>query len=88
MYPYSMCCVTKYSFTLSPRMMFLLLKSKRAKDSYESQRVLLKKIKGVISSRAAKFSGYRQQVSSQLPVFHNCTPSSMVKYIFTYTNRI
>ena len=61
--------------TLS-RMMFLLLKSKRAKDSYESQRVLLKKIKGVISSRAAKFSGYRQQVSSQLPAFHNCTPCS------------
>ena len=62
MYPYNICCVTMYSFTLSCRMMFLLLKSKRAKDSYESQRVLLKKIKGVISSRAAKFSGYRQQV--------------------------
>lgn len=49
-------------FVLSHRMLFLLLKSKRAKDSYESQKVLLKKIKSTISSRAAKFSGYRQQV--------------------------
>jgi len=49
-------------FILSYRMLFLLLKSKRAKDSYESQKVLLKKIKSTISSRAAKFSGYRQQV--------------------------
>ena len=44
------------------RMIFLLVKSKRAKDSFESQRVLLKKIKSAISHRVAKFGGYRQQV--------------------------
>lgn len=43
-------------------MMYLLLKSKRAKDSYESQKILLKKIKSVIESNRPKFSGYRQQV--------------------------
>ena len=45
--------------------MFLLLKSKRAKDSYESQKILLKRIKAAISSRSSKFGGYRQQVSLQ-----------------------
>ena len=45
-------------------MIFLLVKSKRAKDSYESQKILLKKIKSVISHRASKFNSYRQQVSS------------------------
>ena len=43
-------------------MMFLLLKSKRSKDTFESQRILLKKIKTAISARASKFLGYRQQV--------------------------
>ena len=43
-------------------MMYLLLKSKRAKDSYDSQRIILKKIKSVIESSRPKFSGYRQQV--------------------------
>ena len=43
-------------------MMVLLLKCKRSKDSFESQRVLLKKIKAVISSHTQKFVGFRQQV--------------------------
>lgn len=42
--------------------MYLLLKSKRAKDSYDSQKILLKKIKSVIESNRPKFSGYKQQV--------------------------
>ena len=79
MYSYNMLCVT---FTLSPRMMFLLLKSKRAKDSYESQRVLLKKIKGVISSRAAKFSGYRQQVC--FSSLHSITVLKVLNVVITH----
>ena len=43
-------------------MLFLLLKWKRSKDTFESQRILLKKIKAAISARASKFLGYRQQV--------------------------
>ena len=50
------------------RMMYLLLKSKRSKDSYESQKILLKKIKSVIESSRPKFSGYRQQVICIYPV--------------------
>ncbi len=45
--------------------MYLLVKSKRAKESYESQRILLKKIKSAISHRTSKFGSYRQQVSQK-----------------------
>lgn len=44
------------------RMMFLLAKSKRAKDSFQAQKILLKKIKEAISRVASKFGNYRQQV--------------------------
>ena len=44
------------------RLMFLLLKCKRSKDTYEAQRVLLRKIKGAISERAVKFGSSMQQV--------------------------
>lgn len=52
--------------------MYLLLKSKRAKDSYDSQKILLKKIKSVIESNRPKFSGYKQQVCT----IHLCQQSS------------
>ena len=55
--------VLKSFFLHILRMLFLLLKSKRAKDTFESQRILLKRIKGAISARTSKFIGYRQQVS-------------------------
>jgi uncharacterized UBP type Zn finger protein len=47
-------------------MMYLLLKSKQAKDSYDSQRIILRKIKSVIESSRPKFSGYRQQDAHEL----------------------
>ena len=42
--------------------MYLLAKSKRAKDPFESQRILLKRIKDAIANEASKFGDYRQQV--------------------------
>ena len=70
-YIYSTCIKIYYSlreFTqrlnLCCRMMYLLLKSKLAKGSYESQRILLKKMKSIISLSAAKFCGFKEQVHS------------------------
>lgn len=48
------------------RLMFLLLKCKRSKDTYEAQRVLLRKIKGAISERAVKFGSSMQQDAHEL----------------------
>ncbi len=43
-------------------MVVLLLKCKRAKDSFENQKILLKKIKATVSNSTPKFVGFRQQV--------------------------
>ncbi|KAL5489394.1 hypothetical protein EMCRGX_G018483 [Ephydatia muelleri] len=47
-------------------LLYLLLKSKRAKESFESQRVLLTGIKQIIAQSSAKFSGSRQQDAHEL----------------------
>lgn len=46
------------------RLLYLLLKSKQAKDSFESQRVLLRNIKKTISSQSMKFHGFSEQVGN------------------------
>ncbi len=46
--------------------MVLLLKCKRAKDSFENQRIILKKIKATLSNSTPKFVGFRQQVITSL----------------------
>ena len=47
-------------------MLYLLLKSKRAKDSFDSQSILLKNIKNAISSQTKTFNGFSEQVWIQV----------------------